>query len=241
MESINQTNQIVQPISTVIHSLTFPQTVLVETEEQKKYRLEKLAKSLKEREEWELRQKKFLQNQMLSKSGVPKIYLTKTAADFTITEQNNQALYALNNPNYSYYIYGECGTGKTFLASLITKEVINQNDIQPYFFTTNELIFLLNPYKPPEKSADQPILTRHQIYNSSMLVIDDLGVEKPSPLNNSIMFDLVNYRYNENLQTIFTSNFDIKTLQKRLGSYEGSRLGRRIVSMCKPIFLKLLS
>jgi len=217
--------------------LTFPQTVLVETEEQKKYRLEKLAKSLAEQDEFDKRQKHFHQQKLLSKSGVPKIYLTKTQEDFTITEKNNQAVYALNNPNYSYYIYGECGTGKTFLASLITKKVIVNQDVQPYFLTTNELIFLLNPYKPPEKFADQPILTRHQIYNTSMLVIDDLGVEKPSPLNNSILFDLVNHRYNELLQTVFTSNFDIKTLQKRLGSYEGSRLGRRIVSMCKPIFL----
>lgn len=224
-----------------MQSLTFPTTILVETEEQKKSRLEKLAKSLAEQSEFEKRQKRFQQQKMLSKSGVPKIYLTKTTKDFTITEQNNQATYALNNPNDSYYIFGECGTGKTFLASLITKEVVVKRDIQPYFLTTNEIIHLLNPYKPAPKFDDQPILTRHQIYNSSMLVIDDLGVENPSPLNNSIMFDLINHRYNENLQTIITSNFEIKTLQKRLGSYEGGRLGRRIVSMCKPIFLKPLS
>lgn len=229
-----------QPIATTINSSIFQKTVWnnTETEEQKQHRLENLNIALNKYNEYEQRQQKLQQSKMLKKSGIPKIYMTKTIPDFTITNQNSDATYALNHPDKSYYIFGDCGTGKTFLASLLIKLIVTNNH-QPYFFTTTELIFLLNPYKPAERPADEPQpITRHQIYNCHSLVIDDLGVEKPAPLNNSILFDLVNHRYNEELQTIFTSNFNIKDLQKRLGSYEGGRLGRRIVSMCKPIFLK---
>lgn len=203
-------------------------------------------KDLQHKLEIQEHQKRLHQQQfynLIQQSCIPKRYINKSTSDFIIKETNTQAVYALNNPAYSYYIFGDCGSGKSFLASLITKQVIQSTLQSGLFLTATNIIYTLNPYKSTKqlKEDEEYQVPRHSIYNCGVLVIDDLGVENSSNLNQSILFDLINHRYNEDLQTIFTSNFNIIDLQKRLKSYEGGRIGRRITEMCKPISLQKFS
>lgn len=217
-------------IATVINTLTLNNP---EAEELR-------AKRRREREETQrhLNMQEF--QRILSKSCIPKRYKNKTFADFKITENNKTATTAINKPSDSYYIFGEYGTGKTFLSSLIGQEIIRTKLSSVLFTTATNLIFVLNPYRKEtsENGEQKEPITRQQIYNSNLLIIDDIGVENTNTFNQSILFDIINHRYNENLQTIFTSNFNIIDLQKRLKSYEGGRIGRRITEMCKPLLLK---
>lgn len=180
----------------------------------------------------------------MKKSHIPKIYSNKSFDDFNVKPENIQAMsFAMSaiTSNQSLYIFGECGTGKTLLSSIIGREKALQ-EIQPLFFTSTDLFFELNPFTKEKEDKESTADKRFRIRHCSCLILDDLGAEKPSQWTNSILFDIVNYRYNEQLQTIFTSNFNVKDLQKRWakenGAYEGARTGRRIVSMCKPVLLK---
>ena len=168
---------------------------------------------------------------ILNQSNLPKRLLSKSVNDYIIKQKNKQAEVALQHFQESYFIYGQCGTGKTFLASLIAK-LQAQTEQTILFYTATSLFHQLNPFSNKDLSEE-----RTRILNCGCLVIDDLGAEKATPFTNSVLFDIINYRYDEEKQIIITSNFNIIDLQKRWGSYEGSRVGRRITEMCKPIQL----
>ena len=233
------TNIQMTPINQVIKSLTSPITHQTTNNEELQKRRQEYKKELDEHKQ-RLHQQEL--NKIIQKSCLPTRYIKKNISDYIITNNNKQALNALNNSANSFYIYGDCGAGKTYLACLVAKDSASRSLKSLYFFTATNLIYILNPYKSNLLQEDKERqYSRHQIYNCGVLVIDDLGVENSNSFNQSILFDIINHRYNENLQTIITSNFEIKALQNRLSSYEGSRIGRRITEMCKPIFLKPFS
>lgn len=168
---------------------------------------------------------------ILNNSNLPKRLWNKSENDYILRKENKQAKIALQDFQQSYFIFGQCGTGKTFLATLIAKAQA-QMEQTILFYTATSLFHQLNPFSNQDLSKE-----RDRILNCNCLIIDDLGAEKATPFTNSVLFDIINYRYDEEKQIVITSNFNIIELQKRWGSYEGSRVGRRITEMCKPIQL----
>ena len=64
-----------------------------------------------------------------------------------------------------------------------------------------------------------------------LLILDDIGAEKPSEWVQETLFILVNYRYEQMLPTIFTSNCGLDELEERIGK----RIVSRMVEMCRCI------
>jgi len=182
---------------------------------------------------------------MTRDSKLPKIFRDKLAKDFIITKRNRIAIESLKaiRENQGLYIFGECGTGKTLLASIIQNERIRLG--KPSIFMCATDIFQdLNPYNGNQLTAMEK---RARLKSISCLIIDDLGVEKPSDWTKQTLFDIINHRYNENLQTIITSNFSLENLRERLtekptpnkkiDDYVGDRIIRRIQAICQIINL----
>jgi DNA replication protein DnaC len=75
------------------------------------------------------------------------------------------------------------------------------------------------------------------VMNAELLVLDDLGAEKPSEWVEETMNLIVNTRYNERRPTIFTTNYinmpdevdDVDSLKARVGF----RLHSRLHEMCE--------
>lgn len=68
-----------------------------------------------------------------------------------------------------------------------------------------------------------------QYKTAKLLVLDDLGAERPTEWVRERLFDIIDYRYNECLPVVITSNANIPELRQHLGD----RLCDRIRSMCK--------
>lgn len=189
-----------------------------------------------------LREKKQKRMQDLIKSAkIPKIFTDTRANSFKITNRNETAaitaIKAITD-NSGLFIYGECGTGKTMLASIIANERA-ERDKSSMFLRTVDILHELNPFFTSNKTDTSR--KRNLILKIPCLIIDDLGAEKPSDFTRATLFDILDYRMNENLQTIITTNFNINELQNRLNSNEELNLSekiiRRIKTTCKLIEL----
>ena len=118
----------------------------------------------------------------------------------------------------SLLIVGSYGTGKTHLAAAIANKLMSEG--VPVLFNTfsghlNELKCEFNGGKGDYK---------RQMESVDMLILDDVGKEKQSEWTQSIMFDVINHRYEHMLPIVITTNLQNAELKGYLGDAVWSRL-----------------
>ena len=137
------------------------------------------------------------------------------------------------------FITGTYGVGKTYLASCIANETIkNKNTV---VFGT--LIQLLDYIKDTYKDSDMSDKEYLNLYSSvDLLIIDDLGKEKPTEWVLEKLFLIVNNRYNNYLPIVITTNYNRNQLRERLCVNKNYSMVDSIISrlyeMCGGIEIK---
>jgi DNA replication protein DnaC len=130
------------------------------------------------------------------------------------------------------YFCGDVGTGKTHLAVAVMNEVMQRKRVPSLFVTVPEFLDnLREAYMIPGRDLDEWM---DAVKNADLLVLDDLGAEKPNPWVRERLFVVVNHRYREALPTLFTSNIGPRDLASQLGE----RTASRIIAMCEWISLE---
>jgi DNA replication protein DnaC len=129
------------------------------------------------------------------------------------------------------YLYGSVGSGKTGLAWSLLREKVwrdvdawEERDTQPAWVNVVELFADARA----AISSGQPSPIR-ALYNSTPLVLDDLGAERPTDWARDEIAALVLHRHDRDLPTIVTSNYAPSALAQRLG-HDDRVIGQRIVS-----------
>lgn len=129
----------------------------------------------------------------------------------------------------SLYIYSaNVGNGKTTFSSKIMnqyiRKIIAKSDLEHEVLYLNVSLFveaMRNQYS--EYSADISRL-KEEAMNCKLLILDDIGAERPSEYVCERLYDLINHRYTNMLATIYTSNLTPFELGDRLGSRIESRV-----------------
>lgn len=130
---------------------------------------------------------------------------------------------------------GPCGVGKTHLASAITHALVTRKGVSCLFYDFRDLLKeIQDSYNPVSKSSELRVL--RPVYDTDVLVLDELGASKPTDWVRDTMTQIINNRYNDKKITIFTTNYlDVpqnpgeETLTDRVGV----RLRSRLHEMCK--------
>lgn len=161
------------------------------------------------------------------------------------------------DPFKSYFITGNAGIGKTFLALQIVKDSLKRSPVIAEFIDNrpNPDPQNLAPQNESQliefvKAQDIIRIARQQYSDNQdekveakqsikawkireVLIIDDLGAENTTEFAKSTVFDIIDYRYDnkDNCQTIITSNVDLDDLTKTYSD----RTTSRINGMCKII------
>jgi DNA replication protein DnaC len=124
------------------------------------------------------------------------------------------------------YFCGGVGAGKTHLAVAVMNKLMEEKRVPSLFVTVPEFLDnLREAYMIPGRDLDEWMDT---VKNADLLVLDDLGSERPTEWVRERLFVIVNHRYREALPTIFTSNVGAEDLFTQLGE----RTTSRIVAMC---------
>lgn len=105
------------------------------------------------------------------------------------------------------YIYsGTKGSGKTMLSCCLINEITKRNAGSVKF--VNVLDFLEMTKK--SYGGDEEV---NAIYQASLLVLDDIGVQMSKEWVDTVLYRLINERYVKRLPTIYTSNIPLERLR----------------------------
>ena len=179
-------------------------------------------------------------------SRIPARYVGKTFDDYTVDKFNRDAVqFAKNIDKYKFgaYLYGECGTGKTFLASLIAQDFLSRNKSVVFVKVPSLLDDIKSTFNGGKDANELDILDA--LRNSDLVVMDDFGMEKSTQWAGSTLCKVLDMRYdNPRGKTIVTSNLSVDELTYHLNNasdgvnLNGSRIADRLREICKPILLR---
>ena len=137
-----------------------------------------------------------------------------------------------NNPEgKGLLLMGGCGVGKTHLAVAALLEIVNSGKPGRVLFSNfQDLIQEIQASFDSDQVPSKSELLR-PLLEADVLVLDELGSQKPTTFVQDILYYVINTRYNSELTTIFTTNYydrspDAKdeTLEQRIGTRLRSRL-----------------
>lgn len=116
---------------------------------------------------------------------------------------------------------GGTGLGKTFLSACIAREVAEKGYSVAYESATRLFAKLeKNHFRPDEDSAREVA----ELYDSTLLIIDDLGTELTGAFTVSALYALVNDRIMAGKPTIISTNLNIDEIRQRYSPQIASRL-----------------
>lgn len=204
----------------------------------KKLRMLEEEKKLELMQEFSRKVEKIIKNSKMSKRNLN--------YKFDNFETNNSNKKVFNNlKNYSeklvngiekkgLILVGNNGVGKTHLACSIANKLIENGIPVIYGTLINLLAELRNSYDTDNDISEMEIIKLYE--NVALLIIDDLGKEKPSEWGLEKLFTIINSRYENNLPVIITTNYNQNSLVERLslnGEIETAKsIISRLYEMC---------
>lgn len=142
------------------------------------------------------------------------------AKHFAYTAAKNQARRGL-------LFEGDIGVGKTFLAAAIANYLV-EHDTDVLFLVVPEFLDQLRfSYQENSNFSESTIVDRAR--QIPLLVLDDLGAHNFSPWMRNIIFSLINYRLNNLLPCVITTNLKLTEMNETIGY----RTVSRIIEMCE--------
>lgn len=113
------------------------------------------------------------------------------------------------HPSTGLLFIGPPGVGKTHLAVSVLLELIDRHHLHGRFVDFTSLIYQIQSTFDPRSPESQ-----HEILDpflrADVMVLDELGAQKPSPWVNDILYLIINGRYTRRLPTLFTSNYRLE-------------------------------
>lgn len=122
------------------------------------------------------------------------------------------------NSNTNLLLYGNSGTGKTFLSWCIAKELLDKGFLVVYK-TSDDLLRALKDIKFNNDTDLENLLI-----NCDLLIIDDLGSEQITDFSSTELFTLINKKILKNKKMLISTNLSLPLISKRYSERISSRI-----------------
>lgn len=133
---------------------------------------------------------------------------------------------------------GTYGSGKTHLAAAIGNARLSHGDAVLFITVPDLLDHLRSAYGPSSEVGYDVMFDR--VRNAPLLILDDLGVENPSPWAQEKLFQLLNHRYSHKHPTVLTTNAELDKLDPRIRSRILDKDLIHIITMRAPDYRSLI-
>ncbi|HUP49189.1 MAG TPA: ATP-binding protein [Thermoanaerobaculia bacterium] len=179
--------------------------------------------------------------QRMASAGIPPRYAHCTLGNFkdkATVLKNARArvqefidLWPATDEGRGLLLMGTCGVGKTHLAVAVLVEIIHADKPGRLLFSNfQDLIQEIQASFDSDEVPSKSELVR-PLLEADLLVLDELGSQKPTTFVQDILYYVINSRYNAERTTIFTTNYfdygtdsEKDTLEARIGKRLRSRL-----------------
>lgn len=152
--------------------------------------------------------------------------------------------YPVETDGKGLLITGSIGVGKTHLAVGILLALVEERGAQALFCDYRELLKQIqHSYNPQVNSTELDVLK--PVFDAEVLVLDELGAQKPTDWVWDTVALILNTRYNDKRTTIITTNYPDQppagtalsntqraVREETLGDRIGERMRSRLAEMC---------
>ncbi|MGA2360941.1 MAG: ATP-binding protein [Candidatus Aminicenantales bacterium] len=151
---------------------------------------------------------------LLEQANIPRRYQHCNFDNYKVLNDSQKDAYKISRKFVENYpvqdvgllFIGPCGVGKTHLAVSIIQELVLKKNIPCIFYDFRELIReIQSTFTPDSTLTESDILG--PVFQSEVLVLDELGAKRTSAWVEETIFYIINYRYNYKRVTIFTTNY----------------------------------
>lgn len=174
-------------------------------------------------------------NSLIAKSGLAERFKVRTFETFQETPENKNALVLCRKlvehfdaAEKGIMLTGDVGRGKTHLAAAIANELLKRLYTVVFGNITNIISLIRSTYNGGEVTENEILDTLGKV---DLLVIDDVGKENDSSYTKSLVYQIINRRYEDNKKVVITTNLNTAGLQHKFGEATVSRL----IEMCVPV------
>jgi DNA replication protein DnaC len=135
---------------------------------------------------------------------------------------------------------GTCGVGKTHLSVALLKQVVLGMGDSGLFYDFRDLLReIQGSWNSVSQASEMEVL--RPVLEAKVLVLDELGANKPTEWVRDTIAHIINCRYNDKKLTIFTSNYldsPSKPGEESLTDRIGVRLRSRLFEMCREVEIR---
>jgi DNA replication protein DnaC len=174
----------------------------------------------------------------------------RSLADALLTARKFVDEYPVSTAGKGLLFTGSIGVGKTHLAVGVLQRLTRERGVRGLFCDYRELLKKIqNSYNPQVKTTELELLK--PVFAAEVLVLDDLGAQKPNEWVWDTVALILNSRYNDKQTTIITTNYadlpagggaksDVERAAREpsLGDRIGDRMRSRLAEMCIRVDMK---
>lgn len=116
-------------------------------------------------------------------------------------------------------LWGERGCGKSHLCAAVDNHLLAMH-VAVLYITMPDLLGALRQAMDLDRNTEQESYSGRMrtFKTASVLILDDLGAENSSPWSDSVLFELLDYRYRQRMPTMIATNVDPDHFDPRIAS-----------------------